>query len=146
MTARPVNYTTTIAASKTVGEMQALLAKNGATGVSIEYESGEPVALAFRLRTPHGDRHFRLPVDIAAMHSLLRRTTSGRLAEKEQAQRVAWRVVKDWLAAQLALVAANMASVDQVMLPYLVVNPSGQTLIEAYRDQESAAFIEGPSR
>lgn len=109
-----------------------------------EYDAGAPTALAFTIKTNHGPRHFRLPVDVDAMHRLLLRTTSGRLAEREQAERVAWRVIKDWLAAQLALVAAGMATVDQVMLPYLLVSPE-QTLFEAYRERENVALIGGES-
>lgn len=139
-----LNYTTTIAASKTVGEMQAMLARHGAAAVSVTYEDGSPVGLSFLLRTPHGERHFSLPVDVAAMHRLLvtqdkaGQLRSGRKAERSsaaQAERVAWRVMKDWLAAQLVLVEAQMASLDQVMLPYLHVD-GDKTLYTAYRERE----------
>ncbi len=38
------------------------------------------------------------------------RRTSARQRERAQAERTAWRVTKDWIAAQVALVEARMAN------------------------------------
>ena len=143
-----LNYSTMIAASKTVSEMQAMLARHGASAVQVEYDDGRAVGLAFSLTTIHGPRHFSLPVDVPAMQRLLIRQDkagqlrSGRKDQRtsmEQAERVAWRVMKDWLAAQLALVESQMASLDQVMLSYVHVQP-GLTLYQAYSDREQRAI------
>jgi hypothetical protein len=50
----------------------------------------------------------------------------------EHAERVAWRIVKDWLEAQLAIVATEMVTFDQVMLAY-VRTSDGTTLYDLYR-------------
>lgn len=135
-----LNYTTQVAAGKTIGEIQALLAKHGASAVATRYDNGRAVGVSFGLVTPHGERHFTLPVDVPAMLRLLQRQRiSPRYRTAEHAVRVAWRVVKDWLAAQLALVEASMATLDQVMLPYLQVDPE-HTLYEAFREREQAAL------
>lgn len=149
----PLNYSTKIAASKTVGEMQALLADHGAARISVDYDGGAPCALHFMLLTPHGQRSFSLPVNVAAMEALLvaedraGRLRSGSKAERvsrAQAERVAWRVMKNWLEAQLALVATQMVSVDEVFLPYLVLDhSSGRTLYESYREREQLALEAG---
>src|SRR5690349_21099089 len=145
-----LNYTTSIAATKTVGEMQTALAAAGASRIAVDYDAGSPVALSFMLVTPHGPRHFTLPVNIDAMHRLLvaedkaGRIRSGAKAtrsSREQAERVAWRVMKDWLLAQLALVATEMVGLDQVMLPYLHVDESGKTLYGAYKEREAVAML-----
>lgn len=146
-----LNYTTKIPATKTIGEVQELLAKHGANRISVDYEDGRPAGLTFVLPTPHGLRFFTLPVDVTAMHRLLlaeddagRLRSSGMSAANrrsiEHAERVAWRVIKDWLAAQLALVATRMATIDQVMLPYLHTNADGVTLYAAYREREEKAL------
>lgn len=146
-----LNYTTSIAATKTVGEMQAALAASGANRISVDYADGAPSALSFMLVTPHGPRHFTLPVNVEAMHRLLvaedkaGRIKSGAKAtrsSRQQAERVAWRVMKDWLLAQLALVATEMAALDQVMLPYLHVDDAGRTLYASYREREAVAALE----
>lgn len=150
--ARPLNYTTTIPVSQTVGECQSILAQAGAASVAVHYEDGDPAGLSFTLRTPHGQRHFTLPVDVPAMHAVLikaeregqfasMRKASGRYSSRRHAAAVAWRVVKDWLEANLALIAAQMATIDQVMLPYLHVDDE-RTLWQAYRERESALELE----
>lgn len=150
-----LNYTTTIPAERTMAECQGMLGKHGASHVSIAYEDGEASGLAFGLRTPHGERTFTLPVDVDAVHQLLlRQLDSGELRphmkvqvvrSRAHAANVAWRVVKDWLEAQLALLEAQMATLDQVMLPYLNVE-GNQTLYAAYKEREAAASLalEGP--
>ncbi|WP_141211142.1 hypothetical protein [Enemella dayhoffiae] len=144
--AAPVNYTTTVEVHKTVGEVQALLADHGADRVGIEYRDSQPVGVSFTLRLPAGTRAFMLPVDVEAMHRLLQsKDSSGELrsgtkanrASREQAARVSWRVVKDWLPAQLTLVDSTMVTVEQVFLPYLQLD-DGRTLFEVYSTSELA--------
>ena len=150
-TKRPLNYTTTIPAERTVGECQQILGKSGAHAVAVHYEEGEPVGLSFRLDTPHGRRDFTLPVNIAGMLVVLRKTDFSTLhqsrrqrdayQERQHAANVAWRVTKDWLEANLALIAAGMATLDEAMLPYLVVGEH-RTLYQAYQERESALALE----
>lgn len=146
--ARVENYTTTIAATRTAAEVQVLLAEHGASRIAIDYLDGQPIGLAFQATTRGGLRLFQLPVDVDAMHRLLvREHRAGRLrgisattaSDVEQARRVAWRVIKEWVAAQMTVVAAEMASLDQVLLPYLVVE-EGRTLFEVYQDRELKAL------
>lgn len=152
--ARPLNYTTTIAVHQTVAECQSLLAAAGASTVSVEFEDGQPAGLSFTLKTPHGSRHFSLPVDVAAMQAVLvkaerggefasMKKAAGKWTTSEHAARVAWRVIKDWLEADLALVAAKMATIDEVLLPYLTLEVGGERkpLWQHYREQERAVLL-----
>lgn len=142
MTDRPLNYTTKIPAKITAGECVQILADAGADAVALRYNGGMPIGLLFTLRTPTGMQDFSMPVDIGAMHKVLRsadfsslHTSAARLAELRNGRHaadVAWRVVKDWLEANLALIAAQMATLDGVMLPYLQLR-SGSTLLDEYR-------------
>jgi hypothetical protein len=151
---KPLNYTTAIPATQTAGECQAILAMAGAASVSVRYEDGQPSGLAFTLKTPHGERAFTLPVNIDGVQRVLAqaerdglfataRKRAGTYSSREHATRVAWRVAKDWLEAVLALIAAKMAPIDEVMLGYLVVNDSGKTLYQSYREREQAALEAG---
>lgn len=142
----PVNYTTTIGATKTASEMQAALARHGAEAVAIMYTDGQARGMTFTMQ----GRAFTLPVDVDAMHRLLvaedtagnLRGTRGKRSSIEQAERVAWRVVKDWLNAQLSIVAAKMVTLDEVMLPYLVVGPD-RTLRDQWRDRQALDVGQG---
>ncbi|QOR55389.1 MAG: hypothetical protein SHS37scaffold145_40 [Phage 71_18] len=137
-----LNYTTTIAPAKTLADMQAMLVKAGAAQVMAAYEAGRPTGLTFVIDTAHGARTFSLPVDPAPVEALLRRDREvpNRYKTHDQAERVGWRILKDWLEAQLALIATQMVTLDQVMLPYMVVDELGTTVWGRY--QLSAGALE----
>lgn len=122
-----LNYTTVIAAAKTVGEIQALLIKAGARRILTDYDdAGNPTGITFLIATLWGDRGFMLPANVDAIYNVLvrqysQRQITARFATREQASRVGWRIVKDWVAAQLAIIEAEMVTLDQVMLPYMIV-------------------------
>jgi hypothetical protein len=149
--AAPVNYSTQIAATKTVGEMQQMLAAAGAQRIAVDYEGGSPTGLTFALDTEHGMRVFSLPVNIEAMHRLLilkerrgelKSGTKAVRSSREQAERVAWRIMKDWLGAQLALIESHMVDLTQVMLPYLRVDEH-RTLWQSYQERELLELVVG---
>ena len=129
-----LNYTTTIAAHRTVGEIQTLLAKKGARSISVGYDdTGQPTALAFELRTPAGTAAYRLPCRAEAVERLLR-TEAPRYRTPAHARNVAWRIVKDWVEAQLAIIEAGMVEMPEVFLPYMLVG-EGMTMFERAKAQ-----------
>lgn len=147
MSKGPLNYTTTIEAAKSASECIARLAEHGAGAIGITYADKKPVGLTFRIETVHGERQFSLPVNVdGTFAALAKARRSGsippRYADRAQAERVAWRVLKDWLEAQLALIEAGVADMAEVMLPYLHVAP-GVTLYRAYLDNEQLAIGAG---
>ena len=117
-----LNYTTKVAPSKTAGEVQAILAKAGAKAIGTEYEDGEPVALHFVIATVHGDAGFLLPINVEPVAEVLeRQVRQGKINTRHgrpNPKAVAWRIVKDWIEAQLAIIETEMVTLDQVMLPY----------------------------
>lgn len=133
-----LNYSTKVAASVTVGQMQAMLAKAGARQVAAVYEGGAAVGLGFTIETAHGLRSFTLPMDARPVEKLLReQTREARYNGPEQAERVAWRILKDWLEAQLAIIETQMVSLDQVMLPYMT-DDGGRTVYDLYASRQLA--------
>jgi hypothetical protein len=138
-----LNYTTSISVEKTVGEMQTALAKAGAATIAVQYSEGAPRGLTFQLRTPYGPKVFTMPVDVLAVQRVLRKQRPGggmstaKFHSTDHAARVAWRIAKAWLEAQLALVTVQMATLDQIFLPYLLVD-GDKTLYAAYQENESA--------
>jgi hypothetical protein len=134
-----LNYTTTVPVQRTIGQVQGLLVEAGARSVMTNYDNvGRPTAIAFTIETLHGMRSFTLPVNADRVEAVLRREkVPGRFQTPEQAERVAWRIVKDWLEAQLAIIRTEMVTLDQVMLPYMH-SEDGRTVYELYRDQQLA--------
>lgn len=52
--------------------------------------------------------------------------------DREQAERTAWRNIRDWVLAQMAFVEAGNVEVDEVFLPYLT-DGKGRTLYQVYQ-------------
>jgi hypothetical protein len=134
-----LNYTTTVDPRKTLGEIERCLVAHGAKGVMIEFGAGgQPSALAFVVPTEWGDRSFRLPARVEAVERTLRdQAARGKIRAKvtaEMAARVAWRITKDWVEAQLAIVESGMVTLPEVMLPYLLVQ-GNRTMYEAAAEQ-----------
>lgn len=140
-----LNYTTTVAVEKTVAEVGLILARHGVTSTTTTYDpSGRADGIGFALRTPHGVREFHLRVAVDGVHALIRddpkaRARGPKFVTREQAERIAWRVTCDWIKAQIALVEAHLATMPEVMLPYLLVAPE-TTLFDRYKASESAAL------
>ena len=127
-----LNYTTSIATEKTAAEIQKKLAMTGAQAVLYEYDdNGIMSAMSFRIKTIF----FRLPINIEGVYTVLVEDSSvpNRLKSHEQAARVAWRIIKDWIEAQIAIIEAGQAKLEQVFLPY-AQNQDGKTLYEVVRD------------
>jgi hypothetical protein len=136
-----LNYTTTIAVDKTVGEIQKILGAHGAKSIQVDYTLGIPSAVAFFVDTPFGERTYLLPANVEGVwQALAQQHRKGkvpiRLTTKEQAARVAWRIIKDWTEAQMAIIEAGMVTLDQVMLPYMQVGQ--ESLYEALKGSRLA--------
>lgn len=119
------------APATSISEITRLLVANGARGITTEYDDSQrAIGLHFALPGPGRMDIYRLPVRIEGMQAaLVRARVEKRFQTAEHAERVAWRCIRDWLRAQLALVAAGLTTVPEIMLPYLEVE-SGQTLFE----------------
>jgi hypothetical protein len=141
-----LNYSTSIAVEKTVGEIQAILVKHRCRGMQTRHSaSGEITSLSFTLATEYGQRDYLLPVNVdAVLKTLVAEKNAGRLpnlpssrVDRAQAARVAWRILKDWLEAQLAIVQTRVLSIDQVLLPFMLTGGQ-RTVFQVYQEQQAA--------
>lgn len=128
-----LNYTTKISAQKTTGEIMEILAKNGASSVRVDYGyCGIIVSLSFGVNTEKGGIEIRLPVEPDAVLEVMRKNKTPRhYCNKIQAEKVAWRIAKDWVKAQMAIIETGMVRMEEVFLPYWVT-PNGRTLYDHY--------------
>lgn len=123
------NYTTTVNVYQSLAEIQGSLAAHGAAKVMVDYEDGHPVSVTFSITTPAGPRGFILP---AAVDGTLRVFQKQKVkTDREQAERTAWRNVRDWVMAQMALIESCDIPLEQPFLPYMA-NTQGETLYEIY--------------
>lgn len=125
------NFSTSVPVIKTVGEIQEMLAKASVQVLMIDYEGTLPKSITFRMERGGESLHFRLPADWRGVQSVLRRQKGVSLSgcSDEQSQRVSWRIVRDWIRAQLALVETGAAKLEEVMLPYLLIDSEMKTTL-----------------
>jgi hypothetical protein len=146
---RILNYTTSVAAVKTVMEIQTTLARHGAKSISIEYapDAPEPAAVSFLITVPPGvDVRFRLPCEVAGvMQAMKDARVLDRRNPTTHARRVAWRIVKDWVEAQLAMVLAKQAVMAQVFMPYAVDENTGSTMYQLFEAAQQKRLAAGKS-
>lgn len=140
--------TTKISPEQTVGEIQGILGRYGASGIQIRYEAGEIAAVAFSVEIEEKHVPFMLPCRWQAVHTtIINRMRKARSSRQDeyvtQAKRVAWRQILRWIEAQLALVETDMVRIEEVFMPYLVVG-KGQTLYE--KVSHNGFLLEGPSK
>jgi hypothetical protein len=135
------NYTTSIAEEKTVGEIMAILAAKGARSIRVDYDDqNRPDAVSFIILIQEQQIPFRLPCNFEGVYKAMSGEyktwqASNRFKRNpesmKQSRRVAWRIIKDWVAAQMALVEAEQATVAQVFLPYAMAK-DGVTMFERF--------------
>ena len=141
-----LDYTTSVPVSRTVAQVQAKLIEHGARAVMMEYDNqGRIMALAFKVKTPNGELPIRLPIDAAATLKVLQRQhyngeIPARFAGEEHAYRVAWRIIKDWVEAQMSLLETEMVKMEQIFLPYIITR-DGQTVYQVMAEKH---FLLGP--
>ena len=128
-----LNYTTSIAVEKTVGQIQGMLAEAGAAAIMIEYDTERILSsVSFRIEYNGALVSFRLPAQLDPVYVILQNDykVARRLKTREQAARVAWRIIKDWVEAQLAIVEAEQVEMVEVFLPFAQNPQTGETIFK----------------
>lgn len=143
-----LNYSTSIAPQKTVGEVTQKLIEHGANAITLRFDDKrDPVGVSFLL----DGRDYLLPANwLPVRVTLKKQGVEPRYQTDEQAKRVAWRIVKDWIEAQLAIVETGMVKFDEVMLPYMLtdwLNEAEQrpmTVTEVFQRKGGLPLLPGP--
>lgn len=144
------NYTTQISAMKSIGEIQGKLIAHGAKDINLHLgDDREPESLYFSVDVGEGTNlPFRLPANVNKVATLLsqmgdpnyrkydqkyQRQRAERI--KKQAAMTAWRTIKDWVDAQLAIIETEMVTIEEVFFPYMMVKDGQYTLFEVFKDR-----------
>jgi len=133
-----LNYTTEVPAGRSIAEITQILQEGGATAIMLENAPDHTVSsVSFLMETSFGGRiPFKLPANVPAVMATLnaeiaredsiakiraryrRKLPRNLLNNRAQAERIAWRIAKDWLEAQMALAQIGSARLEQIMLPF----------------------------
>lgn len=152
-----LNYTTQIPVEKTTGEIEKMLADSGAEKILKEYnKDGCLESISFIIGTSKGKIPFKLPMNVKAVMQTInnqtgeyKRTKYGqtRIIPKKfyddlgQAHRVGWRIIRDWLEAQLALYFLQMVKIEEIFLPYAYNMQTGKTLFEYLEQKHFEGYL-----
>lgn len=132
-----LNYTTEVPSTRSIAEITRMLTEGGASAIMLENGADkEIVAVSFMLDTTFGRTAFSIPANVPAVVMALnaqikaeterqrrssnykRKISPSLFNNKAQAERIAWRIAKDWLEAQLAIHSIGSAKLEQIMLPF----------------------------
>lgn len=135
-----LNYTTTIDVNKTVFEIQYQLSKHGARAILTEFDDlGKISGISFKINIDNREIGIKLPSNVNAVLKILEIEKSKRKATikatYEQAEKVAFRIIKDWVEAQMAIYETRMVKLEEVFLPYIITS-NGQTLFQKYETNQ----------
>lgn len=136
------NYTSN--SKTTFDKIQKILVDHNAKSINFEYKDGRVNALIFVLEINEQEFGFKMPARVEQVETIFFKNKKRRYdwqaptpltdPEKEQAYRTAWANIRDWIDAQMALIETEQAKIEEVFLPFLVVDGKGQTLFEKYKD------------
>lgn len=140
-----LNYTTTVDSFKTVSEIEYILMKHRAKSIMKNYEGESITGLSFLIDTGARQIPVRLPVKVDECLQVLKKEKRENPKKqikdtREQAERVAWRILKDWVEAQMALLDIEMVKFEEIFLPYIETD-NGRTIFE--RLEEKQFLLEG---
>lgn len=122
------NYTTSVPAERSIVEIERYLVDFGATAIMKEWDNDKKViSIAFKIK----EAGFKLPANTEGVAIAL---FGHNLTEvkKKQAERTAWRILKDWIHAQMSIVVSGLAEPEQVLLPYMY--DGKLTLYQKYKE------------
>lgn len=136
------NYTTKVPVEQSIAEIQEMLVAAGAESISMHYDGGKITAIDFAVTIDKFPLGFRLPQNAAAAQKILvRQKAHARLKTLAHAEAVSWRILRDWVRAQLAMVELAQAEFAQVFMPYAMI--AGESVYRQFREQRIKQLGDG---
>ena len=130
------NYTTEVSAEKTIDEIEKIIVKHGATTFFKTYKNGEVEGVVFVIPIISGEMPIKMPSRVEQVKlALFGKRTSYSDSMEKQARRTAWRNIKDWLDAQMALIETEQVKLEEIFLPYMT-DRAGKTLYEYMKESD----------
>ena len=127
------NYSTQTDALQSIAEIRQMLVQFGASRIAEHYQDGKTAGIEFAVKLDGQPLEFRLPVDVKAAFKVLQtmKVTSNQ-KRMAHAEKVAWRILRDWVRIQLSIVEMKQAELAQVFLPYALMAPD-TTVFQGFR-------------
>ena len=130
-------------------EIEKILASHQATTILKEYDTqGRVVAVCFQYKMKDGNTiPFKLPLKIANLKAVTDKLVDGKKIPKryrndtDKSLRIGWRIIKDWIDAQMALIEIEMVDLPEVFLPYAFSIEHQKTAYELIGDGHFKGYL-----
>jgi hypothetical protein len=140
------NFTSDKPIDRIFAELQQTLGTHGAKQISYDYgDDGKVQGVQFVIKVNKRFIPIKLPARVEKAQAILKKQwEEGLISHKrgkentygyDQAYRVAWRNILDWVQAQMALLEIGMAKMEEVFLPYMQ-DRQGVTFYERMEKQD----------
>jgi len=106
--------------------------------------NGQPSGMSFKISCDGQEIPFRIPANPVGVLRALKKNAPYSKQNPEQAQRVAWRIMKDYIEVQLAVVESEQAQFAEVFMGYAIVQ-GGQTMFQRFMENPSRLLSAGTS-
>jgi hypothetical protein len=134
------NYTSSVAADKSILEIERILIEMGARNIAKQYDGfGKVDALSFSIPNGEGVIPFQLPVKRQALidlfiGSIKRPTQTQKEMAKAQADRTAWKNMKEWVHLQATMIKLGQVEFQEVFMPYIFSMERGKTAYQIMQE------------
>lgn len=144
------NYTTEVSVATSIMEIEQILIRCGVQGITKEYgPTGRVAAMLFHAPVEGRSQAIRLPAKFEEVQEMLwaeyRKITVRPRKTKpdfaEQAERIAWRLVKDWVAVQMSMISLRQSDFLEVFLSYVWLGHGRGTFYNQIKDAKFRALL-----
>lgn len=136
------NYTSSVAADKSILAIERLLIGIGARNIAKEYDHvGKVESVCFSIPNPRGEGvvPFKLPAKKDAIIKLFLKnqrwpTAAQKTKAEDQAERTAWKNVKELVELQTTMIKLEQVEFMEVFLPYAYNMQQRKTIFEMAKE------------
>ena len=141
------NYTTEVPASRSIESIEKLLVHFGATNIMKEYLNQNIAGISFIIEANGMKLPFRLPAKVKEIYIWLKKKYPQRKDATllEQAERVCWKQMHEWVHINLTLIELEQAETLEVFFPYLYNVPEQKTYYEQVKAGGFRALLPEPN-
>lgn len=140
------NYTTMIQVSRSIGEIHEFLIEFGAEKIMLDIRNKETVGVSFIMKIKDIFYPYKLSVKPESVQEFLwneykskrtNRTKKTRDDFKDEANRITWRIQRDYLHSLLSIIATEQVNIGTALMGFLMVDVNnGKTLGDKFENGE----------
>lgn len=136
------NYTSSVPADLSILAIERTLIEAGATNIAKEYDAGKVKAIMFSVARGQGlgNQFFKLPARVEAITKAFvdgkRLTQVQRRNLEKQAERTAWKNVKEWVELQAIMIKLDQIEFMEAFFAHAWSINEGKTFFEQVKGSE----------